>query len=109
MNESIHILVKDLPNPVINFVLSVKKCYKHAYSNQTEWDARMSHKDSFQRLREICGNPGTPELVDTYLESVHFFCDTEPVPRTPVLCDPGIIIIGQGQKNRLFKWGKISV
>ena len=59
----------------------------------------MNHKDSFQRLREICGNPGTPELVDTYLESIHFFCDTEPVPRTPVLCDPGIIIIGQGQKT----------
>lgn len=59
----------------------------------------MSYKDSFEKLREIYNAVGKSGLVDTYLKNVHFFWETEPVPRTPVLCDAGIVIIGQGQKT----------
>ena len=59
----------------------------------------MSHRDSFEKLREVCGKPGSLGATDTYLESVQFFWEAEPVPRMPVQCDPGIIIIGHGDKT----------
>lgn len=59
----------------------------------------MRHRDSFDKLRKICGFPGTVGAVNTYLESVHFFWEAEPIPKMPVQCEAGIIIIGNGEKT----------
>lgn len=58
----------------------------------------MSYKDSFEKMRETDGIPGTSGLIKTYLENISFLGEIEPVPKTPMLCKEGIIIIGQGQK-----------
>ena len=43
--------------------------------------------------------PNSLGSAGTYLESVSFFWEREPVPRMPVQCEPGIVIIGQGDKT----------
>jgi len=58
----------------------------------------MSYKEIFLKLREIYSATESEGLVDTYLENVHFFWVTESLPRAPVLCNAGIVILGQGYK-----------
>jgi len=58
----------------------------------------MSCKENFVKLREIYNATESEGLVNTYLENVRFFWVTDPVPRTPVLCNAGIVILGQGSK-----------
>lgn len=35
---------------------------------------------------------------ESHLEGVHFFKSTQPIPRTPLVYDPGICIVAQGRK-----------
>ncbi len=46
---------------------------------------------------------------ESYLEGVHFFKSTQPIPRTPLEYDPGICIVAQGRKigylgNQAFQY-----
>lgn len=44
------------------------------------------------------GSDKTSGLIDTYLENVHLFWISEPFDRAPLVCNPGIVLIGQGIK-----------
>lgn len=46
---------------------------------------------------------------ESHLEGVHFFKSTQPIPRTPLVYDPGICIVAQGRKigylgNQVFQY-----
>jgi AraC-like DNA-binding protein len=46
---------------------------------------------------------------ESHLEGVHFFKSTQPIPRTPLVYDPGICIVAQGRKigylgNHVFQY-----
>lgn len=59
----------------------------------------MSYGESFEKLKEIYAMPEISSHSETFLKNVSLFREVEPVPKTPMLCKEGIVIIGQGQKT----------
>lgn len=58
----------------------------------------MNYVNKYKALRDMYGVEETSGLADTYLDNVHFFWIAHPVDRAPLICNPGIVLIGQGIK-----------
>lgn len=58
----------------------------------------MNYIDKYLKLKEKFGANQTTGLVSTYLDNVHLFWISERVERAPLICTPGIVLIGQGVK-----------
>lgn len=59
----------------------------------------MNYIDKYIKLKEMYGANQITGLIDTNLDNVHMFWISESVKRSPLICNPGIVIIGQGIKT----------
>ena len=58
----------------------------------------MDGADVFLKLKKIYADKSAIGNTATYLPGVEFFWESEPQTKTPMLCPPGIVFLGQGQK-----------